>query len=109
MFLLSVDNKTTACQIGVSPVKSRLYSLKFLLPPPILFPILYVQAPARAEYKRKGNLLMERKTDKELAVEAAIEYIKSWNAAERTAAAKVEDFTHALEEIYSTIRNLDNM
>lgn len=52
---------------------------------------------------------MERKTDKELAVEAAIEYIKSWNAAERTTAAKVEDFTHALREIYSTIHELDNM
>lgn len=52
---------------------------------------------------------MERKTDKELAVEAAIEYIKSWNAAERTSAATTEDFTNALKKIYSTIHSLDNM
>lgn len=62
-----------------------------------------------AEYQRKGDFIMERKTDKELAVEATIEYIKSWNAAERTSAAKTEDFTNALKEIYSTIRALDNM
>lgn len=62
-----------------------------------------------AEYRRKGDFIMERKTDKELAVEATIEYIKSWNAAERTSAATTEDFTNALKKIYSTIHALDNM
>lgn len=49
---------------------------------------------------------MEHKSDKELAVEATIEYVKSWNSAEHTAAAKTEDFTAALEKIYSTIHAL---
>ena len=41
--------------LSLPSVKLRLRSLKFLLP--LLFPflILYVQAPARAEYIRKGN------------------------------------------------------
>lgn len=52
---------------------------------------------------------MERKTDKELAVEATIEYIKSWNAAAHTSAATSKDFVDALKEIYSTIRALDDM
>ena len=49
---------------------------------------------------------MEKKSDKELAVEATIEYIKSWNAAERTSAARVDDFTDALQKIYSVIHSL---
>ena len=71
--------------------------------------ILVVQATAMAEYQRKGDFIMERKTDKELAVEATIEYIKSWNVAEHTSAATTEDFTNALKKIYSTIHALDNM
>lgn len=41
---------------------------------------------------------MEHKSDKELAVEATIEYVKSWNSAEHTTAAKTEDFTAALKK-----------
>mgnify|MGYP007014511152 CR=1 FL=1 len=71
--------------------------------------ILGVQAAGTAEYRRKEDFHMERKTDKELAVEATIEYIKSWNAAAHTSAATSKDFVDALKEIYSTIRALDDM
>lgn len=50
---------------------------------------------------------MESKSDKELAVEATVEYIKSWNAAGRTTTATTENFIDALKAIYSTIHSLD--
>lgn len=51
---------------------------------------------------------MEHKTNKELAVEATVEYVKSWNAAERTSAIKASDFIEILKDVYSTICSLDN-
>lgn len=50
---------------------------------------------------------MENKSNKELAVEATIEYIKAWNSADRTKAATVQQFNEALQTIYSTICSLD--
>lgn len=50
------------------------------------------------------------KTDKELAVEAAIEYTKSWNAC-TTASARLpmdaEKFLDMLKVTYTTIKNLE--
>lgn len=50
------------------------------------------------------------KTDKELAVEAAIEYTKSWNAC-TTASARspmdAEKFLNMLKVTYTTIKNLE--
>lgn len=49
---------------------------------------------------------MEHKTDKELAIEAALEYTKSWNSADRTQAMKTDDFINALNAIYQAICKL---
>ncbi len=51
---------------------------------------------------------MEHKSNKELAVEAAIEFTKSWNSADRTTAMRTNDFIDALKVIYSTICSFDN-
>lgn len=50
---------------------------------------------------------MEHKSNKELAIEATIEYVKSWNAAERTNAVKTEEFINILKSVYATICSLD--
>lgn len=50
---------------------------------------------------------MDSKSNKELAVEAALEYTKSWNSAERTTAMKTDDFIYALNAIYDAICKLD--
>lgn len=51
---------------------------------------------------------MEQKSNKELAVEVAIEYTKSWNSANNTSAMKTNDFVNALKLIYEAICSLDN-
>ena len=51
---------------------------------------------------------MEQKTNKELAIEAAIEFTKSWNAADRTAAMTTDDFVDTLKKIHAAICSLDN-
>lgn len=50
---------------------------------------------------------MERKTNKELAIETTIEYTKSWNASDRTSPMKINEFIDALNAIYSAICSLD--
>lgn len=50
---------------------------------------------------------MEQKSNKELAIETALEYTKSWNAAERTSAIKTDEFINILNKIYSAICSLD--
>ena len=60
-----------------------------------------------AEYRRKEFLLMNQKSNKELAIETALEYTKSWNAADRTAAINSDDFVEVLNKIYSAICSLD--
>lgn len=60
-----------------------------------------------AEYERKENLLMDQKSNKELAIETALEYTKSWNAADRTAAINPNGFVEVLNQIYSAICSLD--
>lgn len=51
---------------------------------------------------------MEHKSNKELAIEAAIEFTKSWNSASSTVAMKTNDFIDALKAIYSAICSFDN-
>lgn len=51
--------------------------------------------------------MFEHKTDKELAIEAAIEFVKSWNASDRTQPINIEQFTNAIQSIYDTISSLD--
>jgi hypothetical protein len=51
--------------------------------------------------------MMDKKSNKELAIETALEYTKSWNAAERTAAIKTDEFIDILNAIYSAICLLD--
>lgn len=60
-----------------------------------------------AEYERKENLLMDQKSNKELAIETALEYTKSWNAAEHTSAINPDGFVEVLNKIYSAICSLD--
>lgn len=47
------------------------------------------------------------KTDKELAVEAAIEYTKSWNACTTMSPMRAEQFLDMLKATYNTIKNLE--
>ena len=46
---------------------------------------------------------MDSKSNKELAIEAALEYTKSWNSAERTSPIKVQEFIDILNSIYDAI------
>ena len=50
---------------------------------------------------------MDKKSNKELAIETALEYTKSWNAAERTSSIKKDEFIDILNAIYSSIFLLD--
>lgn len=50
---------------------------------------------------------MENKSNKELAIDAALEYTKSWNSAERTQPLKSTDFVNILSLIYDAICKLD--
>ena len=50
---------------------------------------------------------MEQKSNKELAIEATLEYTKSWNASSRTSPMKIDEFIDALNAIYSAICSLD--
>ena len=50
---------------------------------------------------------MDKKTNKELALEAAIEFTKSWNSANNTRAMQSKDFVDTLNLIYDAICKLD--
>lgn len=50
---------------------------------------------------------MENKTNKELAVEATIEYTKSWNSASNTQPMKADQFIDLLKAVYSTLSDMD--
>ncbi len=50
---------------------------------------------------------MNPKTNKELALETAIEYTKSWNSADRTQAVKTNEFIDILNAVYDAICALD--
>lgn len=50
---------------------------------------------------------MEQKSNKELAIETALEYVKSWNASDHTAKIKPDDFIDILGKMYSAICSLD--
>lgn len=49
---------------------------------------------------------MECKTNKELAIEATLEYVKSWNSAEHTQAIKTNEFINILNAVYAAICQL---
>lgn len=49
---------------------------------------------------------MEHKSNIELAVEATIEYVKSWNAKEHNQSVKPDQFIETLKDVYSTICSL---
>lgn len=51
---------------------------------------------------------MEQKSNKELAIEATIEYTKSWNSAHNTNPMRTDDFVNCLTAIYKAICALDN-
>lgn len=50
---------------------------------------------------------MESKSNKELAIEAAIEYTKSWNSADHTHPLKPDEFVDIMNLIYDAICKLD--
>lgn len=50
---------------------------------------------------------MGEKTNKELAVEAACEYIKSWNSCDKTKPADVKSFIDVMNAMYDAISALD--
>ena len=50
---------------------------------------------------------MENKSNKELAIETALEYTKSWNSAERTQAMNTSDFIKVINAVYDAICSLD--
>lgn len=47
------------------------------------------------------------KTTRELAVEAAVEYAKSWNASTTSSPMKSDEFVELLEKLYATIGSFD--
>ena len=47
------------------------------------------------------------KTNKELAVEATIEYTKSWNASDSVVPMNPDEFVALLEKLYETITSFD--
>ena len=47
------------------------------------------------------------KTNKELAVEATIEYTKSWNASDSDVPMNPDEFVELLEKLYETITSFD--
>lgn len=50
---------------------------------------------------------MNSKSNKELAIETALEYTKSWNAADNTKPIKTNDFIDILNSVYDAICSLD--
>ena len=44
---------------------------------------------------------------KELAVEAAVEYVKSWNASDSVAPMKFDEFIELIKKIYDTLTSFD--
>ena len=50
---------------------------------------------------------MEQKSNKELAIETTLEYIKLWNIADHTCAITTDEFIDILNKIYSTICSFD--
>lgn len=50
---------------------------------------------------------MESKSNKELAIEAALEYTKSWNSAGHTQPLKSNEFVNVMNLIYDAICKLD--
>lgn len=50
---------------------------------------------------------MSEKSNKELAIEATIEFAKSWNAATNTKAMQAQEFVTVLSTIYDGIQALD--
>ncbi len=50
---------------------------------------------------------MENKSNKELAIETALEYTKSWNSANNTQAIKPDRFLEVLNDVYDAIKALD--
>lgn len=51
---------------------------------------------------------MENKSNKELAIETALEFTKSWNSANSTQAIKSERFIEILNNVYDAIKALDD-
>lgn len=51
---------------------------------------------------------MENRSDKELAIETALEYVKSWNSAGNTQAIKPDRFLEILNDTYDAIKALDS-
>lgn len=50
---------------------------------------------------------MEHKTDKELAIDTALEYVKSWNSSTKTTPIQASEFVDILDTIYDAICKLD--
>lgn len=50
---------------------------------------------------------MENKSNKELAIETALEYTKSWNSANNVQAIKPDRFLEILNDVYDAIKALD--
>ncbi len=50
---------------------------------------------------------MENKSNKELAIEVTIEFMKSWNSAANTQATKPNEFIDILNLFYDAICKLD--
>lgn len=49
---------------------------------------------------------MSTKTDKELAVEAAIEFTNSWNSTDSTVPLTTDEFNQLIKDLFSTISSL---
>lgn len=67
--------------------------------------IIYLQAVAAAEFSERRNVMA--KYAKELAVEAAVEYVKSWNASDSVAPMKFDEFIELIKKIYDTLTSFD--
>lgn len=50
---------------------------------------------------------MEHKNNKELAVEAAVEFVKSWNAKTTNVSAKVDEFIQTIKSVYIALEEID--
>lgn len=74
------------------------------------FPLRPLDLPSqhgKIEAKGGENMQSCNKTDKELAVEAVIEYTKSWNACTTMSPMRAEQFLDMLKATYNTIKNLE--
>ena len=52
---------------------------------------------------------MDQKSNKELAIETALEYTKSWNAADRTAAINPDSFVEILNTKLGVIIHINSI